>query len=53
MLNLAKARLLTTVTADANGNATVQMRLNSKRCGQLLQAVDLDNCAISNVATGP
>jgi hypothetical protein len=45
--------MLVTVTADANGNATVQMRLNSKRCGQFLQAVDLDNCAISNVATGP
>jgi outer membrane protein assembly factor BamB len=53
MINLAKARLLTTATADTNGNATAQMRLNSKRCGQLLQAVDLSDCAISNVATGP
>jgi hypothetical protein len=53
MLNLGKARLLTTATADANGNATVQIRLNSKRCGQLLQAVDLSDCAISNVANGP
>src|SRR4030095_7775898 len=53
MLNLAKARLLTSITADANGNGTVRMRVKSKRCGLLLQAVDLDNCAISNVATGP
>ncbi len=53
MLNLAKARVLTTATADANGNATAQVSLNSKRCGQLLQAVDLGNCAISNVVTGP
>ena len=53
MLNLAKARVLTTATADANGNATAQVTLNSKRCGQLLQAVDLGNCAISNVVTGP
>jgi outer membrane protein assembly factor BamB len=52
-VDLNRARLLTTGTADANGDLTVQIRLNSMRCGLLLQAVDLATCATSNVATGP
>ena len=53
MLNLDRARQLTTGTADANGNLTLRLRLNSRRCGQLMQAVDLTSCVPTNVVTGP
>lgn len=53
MLSLAKARVLTTATADANGNARARVRLNARRCGQLLQAIDLASCAITNVTNSP
>ncbi len=52
-LDLRRARLFTTRTADTNGNVTVPLRLGANRCGQLFQAIDLTNCATSNVASGP
>jgi outer membrane protein assembly factor BamB len=53
VLELKKARLLATGTADATGKATLNVRLNANRCGLLLQAVDLGDCATSNVANSP
>ncbi len=53
MLGLANARLLATETADVNGNATATVRLNARRCGLLLQAIDLGKCATSNVTNSP
>jgi outer membrane protein assembly factor BamB len=52
-LELNRAHLLTTGTADSNGNVNLRVRLNSNRCGVLLQAIDLSNCATSNVAPTP
>ncbi len=52
-LGLSKARLLASGTTNANGNLSLPTRLSSRQCGQLLQAVDLANCATSNVANGP
>ena len=52
-LGLNRPRLLAARTADANGNLTIRVRQNQNRCGQFYQAIDLSNCATSNVAAGP
>ncbi len=50
---IGRARQVTTGKSDANGNLTIQLRTNARRCGQLMQAVDLTTCKTSNVAFGP
>ena len=51
ILDLAKARVLTTRNADANGNLALRLNLSSTACGKPLQAIDLVTCATSNVVT--
>jgi hypothetical protein len=51
VLDLAKARVLTTRNADANGNLSLRLNLRATSCGKPLQAIDLATCATSNVAT--
>jgi outer membrane protein assembly factor BamB len=52
-LDLMRARLVATGTADTNGSFTLRIRLNARQCGQLMQAIDLATCATSNVASLP
>jgi outer membrane protein assembly factor BamB len=52
-LDLNKAHLFATGTADGNGNVNLRARLNPNRCGILLQAIDLSTCATSNVTPTP
>lgn len=48
-LGIAKARVLTTRQADANGNLTLRQNLNNSACERLFQALDLTTCEASNV----
>ncbi len=52
-LGLARARLLTTKTADSSGKLTLPRNLNSNVCGIFAQAIDLTNCGLSNVPKLP
>jgi hypothetical protein len=52
-VDIARARALGTVTADANGNLTVRRNFNEASCGQLFQLLDLTTCATSNVTSTP
>jgi outer membrane protein assembly factor BamB len=51
VLDLAKARVLTTRTADSKGNLSLRLNFQATSCGKPLQVIDLATCATSNVAT--
>ena len=52
-VDIARARALRTLTADANGNLTVRRNMNEATCGALFQLLDLTTCATSNVTSTP
>ena len=47
-LDIARARVLTTRRADANGAVTFRRNFNDAVCGRLFQVLDLGTCATSN-----
>ncbi len=50
-LDIGRARVVATGTADASGSVTLRMNLKEKECGLLFQVLDLATCATSNIAT--
>jgi hypothetical protein len=53
LLDLAAPRLIRTLTADANGELALSSQLSRAVCGQLVQAVDLDTCEVTEVVQLP
>ncbi len=53
LFNLSAPRLLTTLTADARGELVLSSQLSQGVCGQLVQAVDLDTCEVTEVVQLP
>lgn len=50
-IDLQTPQLLTILTADAQGEASLNKDVGGGACGVLLQALDLSSCATSNVGT--
>ena len=50
-IDLQAPRLLTILTADAQGQASLNKDVGGGACGVRLQALDLSSCATSNVGT--
>ncbi len=52
-LGLADPRVLTTVTADINGEVSLAPTVSAGACGLFIQAADVTTCMPSNVAQVP
>jgi len=53
MVGLDDPRVLTTLTADGNGEIDLTVTSQSQSCGKVMQAIDLDTCAVGNIFTVP
>jgi len=52
-LGLANPEILAVVTADGEGSVRVEREPPAALCGIVLQAIDNDSCAVSNVVVAP
>jgi outer membrane protein assembly factor BamB len=52
-IDIVRARVFNTRTADANGNLSVRLNANDAICGRLFQLLDLTTCATSNITSTP